>query len=322
LLRVARTLVRALLIGTVSVGIVLPATVSSAAPSASDLQRQIDTASTNLEKIVEQYDKVTEDLKATQAQQAALATQLPPLQDRMDAAYASVGDLAVKAYEGAPMGTGAALLQAGSPADLLDQLSMLDQIGRQRTTEISGYEQAKAKYDGQKKQLDDAFAAQTTMQQSLTAQKAKIQSDLQALYAMRTKAFGAPTEPAGTSWSGPVPSVSGSAGVAVRYAYGAIGKPYVWAADGPGGYDCSGLTEAAWRAAGKSLPHNAAEQWGVVAHVSRSQLQPGDLVFYLALGHVAIFVGGNQVIHAPHAGANVQLASIDMMTPYGYGRVR
>ena len=321
-MRVARKLVRALLVGAVSVGIVLPATVSSAAPSTSDLQRQIDAASTNLEKIVEQYDKVTEDLKATQAQQAALSAQLQPLPDKMDAAYAAAGDLAVKAYEGAPMGTGAALLQAGSPADLLDELSELDQIGRQRSTEISGYEQAKAKYDGQKKQLDDAFAAQTSLQQSLNAQKAKIQSDLQALYAMRTKAFGSPTEPSGGSWTGPVPSIAGSAGVAVRFAYGAIGKPYIWGADGPGGYDCSGLTEAAWRAAGHSLPHNAAEQWGVVAHISRSQLQPGDLVFYLGLGHVGIYVGGNQIIHAPHAGTNVQLASVDIMRPYGFGRVR
>jgi len=321
-LRVARNLVRAILVGTVSVGIVLPATVSSAAPSASDLQRQIDAAQTNLEKIVEQYDKVTGDLKAIQAQEASLAVTLAPLQDKMDAAYASVDSLAVKVYEGAPMGTGAALLQAGSPGDLLDQLTMLDQIGRQRRSEIQGYEKAKSAYDGQKQQLDGALATQTALQNQLTAQKAKIESDLNALYALRTKAYGSPTEPSGGAWTGPVPAISGSAGVAVRYAYGAIGKPYIWAGEGPNGYDCSGLTMAAWAAAGKSLPHNAAEQWGVVAHIGRSQLAPGDLVFYSGLGHVAIYVGGNQVIHAPHAGTNVQLASVDIMTPYGYGRVR
>jgi cell wall-associated NlpC family hydrolase len=77
---------------------------------------------------------------------------------------------------------------------------------------------------------------------------------------------------------------------------------------------------AAWAAAGVSLPHNAAEQWGVVSHISRGALQPGDLVFYLGLGHVAIYVGNNQVIHAPQAGEDVKLASVDMLTPYGYGR--
>jgi cell wall-associated NlpC family hydrolase len=314
-------MVRALLVTAVCAGSVIPVTVASATPS-TDIQRQIDEASTNLEKIVEQYNKVTEDLKATQSAQTVLAGQLGPLQEKMDAAYASVGDLAAKVYKGAPMGTGAALLEAGSPAALVEQLSELDQIGRQRQNEIDGYVQAKAQYDGQKKQLDDALATQTALQQQLIAQKTKIDKDLQSLYALRTRAYGSPTEPPGKSWSGPIPNIAGSAGVAVRYAYGAIGKPYIWGADGPEGYDCSGLTMAAWRAAGHSLPHNAASQWGVTAHISRSQLQPGDLVFYVGLGHVGIYVGGNQIIHAPHAGTNVQLASVDIMTPYGYGRVR
>jgi cell wall-associated NlpC family hydrolase len=96
----------------------------------------------------------------------------------------------------------------------------------------------------------------------------------------------------------------------------------VFAAAGPSSYDCSGLTVAAWAAAGKSLPHNAAMQWDVVSHISRSQIAPGDLVFYESLGHVAIYVGNNTVIHAPEPGESVKTASIDMMTPYGFGRVR
>jgi cell wall-associated NlpC family hydrolase len=315
-------LVRALLVGAVIVGIMVPATAAIAAPSTGDLERQIDEASANLEKIIEQYNKVNEDLKATQAAQATLASQLVPLQANMDTAYASVRDLAAKAYKGMPLGTGTAILQAGSPAAFLDQLTTLDQIGRQRRTEIDGYRQAKSRYDKQKSQLDDVLATQTSQQNDLAARKAKIESDLKDLYALRTKAYGTPTEPRGASWSGPVPAAAGSAGVAVRFAYGAIGVPYVWGAAGPDGYDCSGLTMAAWRAAGRSLPHNAAAQWGVVAHISRSQLQPGDLVFYAGLGHVAIYVGGNQIIHAPHTGTNVQLAGVDIMPPYGYGRVR
>jgi len=313
--------VRALLVGTASLGIVVPATVAFATPSPADLQKQIDDKSNALEQIVEQYDKVTEQLKATQAAQAALATQLAPLQASMDTAYAAVQDVAVKAYEGAPLGTGAALLEAGSPTELLDQLGALDQIGRQHHAQISGYEQAKAKYDGQKQQLDAAQAAQTAQQQQLDAQKTKINSDLQALYALRTQAYGRPTDPPSRSNATP-PAVSGSAGVAVRYAYRALGVPYAWGGATMSGFDCSGLTEAAWGAAGKSLPHNAAMQWDVVAHISRANLAFGDLVFYNGLGHVAIYVGNNQIIHAPHAGTDVQLASINIMTPYGYGRVR
>ena len=292
-----------MLVGTFSIGIVLPVTVASATPSPADLQAQIEAKQNSLEQIVEQYDKVTEELKATQAAQAALATQLAPLQAGMDSAYSAVQDVVVKAYEGAPLGTGAALLEAGSPADLIDQLGALDQIGRQHRTVISGYEQAKSKYDGQKQQLDAAQAAQTAEQQQLDAQKTKINSDLQALYALRTQAYGRPTDPPSRSNATP-PAVSGSAGASMS------------------GFDCSGLTMAAWAAAGKSLPHNAAMQWNVVAHISRGSLAFGDLVFYNGLGHVGIYVGNNQIIHAPHAGTNVQLASIDIMPPYGYGRVR
>ena len=320
-MRIARTFVRALLVGTASVGIVLPAAVASATPTPADLQQQIDAKSAALEKTIEQYDKVTEELKATQAQQASLATQLAPLQAGMDAAYSAVQDVAVKAYEGAPLGTGAALLEAGSAADLIDQLGALDQIGRQHRTEISGYQQAESKYNGQKQQLDAAQAAQTAEQQQLDAQKAKINSALQALYALRTQAYGRPTDPPSRSNAVP-PAVAGSAGVAVRYAYNALGVPYVFAGETMSGFDCSGLTKAAWGAAGRSLPHNAAMQWDVVAHISRGSLMPGDLVFYNSLGHVGIYVGNNQIIHAPHAGTVVQLASVDIMTPYGYGRVR
>ena len=117
-----------------------------------------------------------------------------------------------------------------------------------------------------------------------------------------------------------MPEVSGAAGVAVRFAYAAIGTPYVWAGSGPNGYDCSGLTQAAWRAAGRSLPHNAAMQWNALPHIGRAALSPGDLVFYSGLGHVGIYVGNGQIIHAPHAGDHVRLASVDVMPPYGYAR--
>ncbi|MFC7480852.1 C40 family peptidase [Luedemannella flava] len=78
---------------------------------------------------------------------------------------------------------------------------------------------------------------------------------------------------------------------------------------------------AAWRAAGYSLPHNAAMQYNQLPKIGRSQLKPGDLVFYSGLGHVAIYVGSGKVIHAPTFGEVVKIAPVDMMSPYGYARV-
>ncbi len=80
---------------------------------------------------------------------------------------------------------------------------------------------------------------------------------------------------------------------------------------------------ASWRSAGVSLDHSAARQWGQVTHVSRDQLQPGDLVFYYSdIHHVALYVGGGRVVHAPTWGHTVTTAPIDIDPIHGYGRVR
>lgn len=100
----------------------------------------------------------------------------------------------------------------------------------------------------------------------------------------------------------------GTAARAVAYARGALGKPYVYGAAGPGSYDCSGLTMAAWRAAGVSIPRTSGAQWARLARVAPSAVQPGDIVVYSGAGHVALYVGGGQIIEAPRPGKSVQTA--------------
>lgn len=318
-MRIARNTSRVLLLGVAATGIIVPSTVAQAAPTVAQIQQQIDQSSASMEQIVEQYNKVTGDLAASQAAETDLQQKMAPLQANLDHASAGIDKLASAAYMGGPASTANALLEAGSPQALLDQLSSLDELGKLQQAQLTGYQQAKSQYNAQKQLLDANLAAQQAQQATLAAQKTKIDGDLKALYALRTQAYGTATETAVKPKVTP-PYVPGAAGVAVRFAYNALGTPYVWAGASSSGYDCSGLTMAAWAAAGVKLPHNAAEQWSAIPHISRSQLQPGDLVFYLNLGHVAIYVGNNQVIHAPQPGEVVKLASVDMMTPYGYAR--
>lgn len=315
----ARKLLRALVLVGLGIGLTVPAAAAQAEPSPRELTEQINKASTELEKVVESYNKLNEQLKQTKAASAALTAKLGPLEAQLAQADAQVGEMASVAYRTGQAGAASALLDG--TGSLADRLGMLDQLARDRQRQLAGFTEAERRYTEEKAKLDATQAKQTAQLKELAAGKKRIEADLDKLYEMREEAYGSATTSSGR-YTGTVPSISGSAGVAVRFAYDAIGTPYVWAGESSSGYDCSGLTLAAWRAAGKTLPHNAAMQWDVVAHIGRGSLQPGDLVFYSGLGHVAIYVGSGKVIHAPQAGDSVKLSSVDMMSPYGYGRVR
>ena len=115
---------------------------------------------------------------------------------------------------------------------------------------------------------------------------------------------------------------SGPAAEAIAFAYAQLGDRYVYGAAGPNSWDCSGLTMGAWAAAGVSLPHSSRAQYSSGRKVSRSELQPGDLVFfYSPISHVGIYVGDGQMIHASNPSKPVAMVSIDSSGPYA-GAVR
>jgi cell wall-associated NlpC family hydrolase len=314
LAHLARRLWKPLLLAALAVG------AANAEPSLDQIEHQIEVQSARLEKIVEQYNKVTEQLKASQAAATATLARIGPLKADLDLARARVAALAAQAYKGASLAKASAVLGSSDTSVLVDRLVTLNEISKYEQSQFAALDAAKGRYDGQMAHLSDLIADQSTKRGELADQKKKINNDLAKLYELRRKVgrtiASRPTSTQGVS----APYVAGKAGVAVRYAYGALGKPYEWAADGPSSYDCSGLTMAAWRAAGVALPHNAEMQWNSMPHISRSSLKPGDLVFYSGLGHVAIYVGSGKIIQAPTFGEVVQVANVDMMTPYGYGR--
>ena len=120
----------------------------------------------------------------------------------------------------------------------------------------------------------------------------------------------------------PAPPVSSLAGIAVSAAMGQLGVPYRFAAESPGvAFDCSGLTKYAWGQAGVYLPHQSGAQYGSIPHISQAEIQPGDLIFYKTpIGHVAIYIGGGQMIHAPRSGDVVSVAVVNWAKVVGIGR--
>jgi cell wall-associated NlpC family hydrolase len=125
------------------------------------------------------------------------------------------------------------------------------------------------------------------------------------------------TEPATTTTSAPVTLPAGhpeAATIALHY----LGVPYLWGGESPKGFDCSGLVAYVYAQLGITLPHYAAAQYQLGVAVPRDQLQPGDLVFFDALDHVGIYIGGGQFVHAPHTGDVVKITSL---AAYGPGYV-
>lgn len=308
------------------VGVVATAVApASAEPTVAELEKQIDEKSHALELVVEQYNRINEQLTETRAEIAELRQTLPTLEQRAETAHGRVADIAHTAYKtGGITGRVAGLnaILGGKPgSELLSRLGTLQSLAQVQQAEITDAQHI----------TDARTTATATLQQQeeieagrvlvLENQRKGIEAELAKLNDLKIKARGTATT-SGSRYTGPIPSIAGSAGVAVTFAYNAIGTPYVFAAAGPSGYDCSGLTLAAWKAAGKSLPHNAAMQYNQTARINRSDLAPGDLVFYSGLGHVALYVGDGKVIHAPTFGDVVKLSNVDMMPPYGYGRVK
>jgi len=292
-------------------------TTSYAAPTVADLEAQINTAWNTLEPLVEQYDALHSQLQANQTKAAALETQIRPLKVQVDLVLARVGAMSADLYETGPLSNISALLESGSPANLMDQLSTLDAMSRRQTDTVQGAADLLAKYDAQKKPLDALVAVEAQEDAQLSTQKATIEQQMNSLQALRQQAYGSSGMSGGSTRPVACPFVlgTGKGAIAAKTACAQIGKPYVWDAAGPKTFDCSGLTLYAWAAAGVTLRHYTQWQWDDSKPVTRDQLQPGDLVFYFSdHHHMSMYVGGNWVVHAPTSGDVVRMTSLD--NPY------
>jgi cell wall-associated NlpC family hydrolase len=293
----------------------LPGTQATAAP---DPQDQIDSLWNQLEPLIEQYNGVHTKLLADQARQTQLQQQLGPLQSQVDLATSRVGALATQLYMQGPLADASALLSSGDPTSLADRLSALDAMATSQQETVRGVTDLLANYQSQKKPLDDLVAQEKAEDTDLANKKAQIQAQITQLKKLLNPSPNvsmAVLQPTGC----PVTGGSGKGGTAASFACSQIGKPYDWGEDGPNSYDCSGLTKASWAKAGVSLDHYTLDQWKHTTHVSTPAV--GDLVFYFSdVHHVAIYVGGGWVVHAPHPGDHVRMAKMTQIgSVHGYG---
>jgi cell wall-associated NlpC family hydrolase len=310
---------------------VLPGTASAVpdrATSPEQAMQLVAEADHELEVVTEQLNEAKVVLERQQAAAAAAEQAAAEAQQRLDALDGQIRQLARSAYTGDTFSELDVMLTSGSAEEFMDQLGTLDAIAghtNDLVTEISVVSQGAVVA---KEAADKATAEAQAAVDSIAAQQEDLEkqiADYQRQYATLTAPQQEQVSRAHAGETVPVPSgviaPSGAAQAAVDTALAQVGDPYVWGAGGPNAFDCSGLTQYAYSAAGVSLPHSSRSQAGMGQAVSRDQLQPGDLLFYYSpTSHVAMYVGNGQMVHASTAGKPVQVVSFNSMSGFTHAR--
>jgi peptidoglycan DL-endopeptidase CwlO len=191
-----------------------------------------------------------------------------------------------------------------------DQEKVVADRAAQRASVQSQLAERQALYSSIKDQIAQLEAAERARQARLAAQAkaAAKQQSAPAPAPAPAPSSGSSGSYGGSSGGSAPPPATHSSVVSIALQY--LGVPYVWGGASPSGFDCSGLTMYAYAKVGVYLPHNAAMQYGMGTPVSRSQLAPGDLVFFSGLSHVGMYIGGGRFVHAPHTGDVVKISSL------------
>ncbi|MET9606254.1 NlpC/P60 family protein [Streptomyces sp. NPDC006512] len=281
------------------------------------------------EEASEAYNATEVALKARQDEERRLAAELGRTRSALGAEKAAAGRLAREQYQGSrEFSPYLRLLLSGDPQQAVDQRHFAAREGARRAGVVArlerGEQRAGALAAGARKALEAqrALAAEQKRHQEDVAGRLKEVERLLAALTPEELARLGDREEAVTAGaqrelvsSGRLPARTGTptaaGGAALGYATAQIGKPYVWGAEGPGSFDCSGLTSKAWEHAGRSIPRTSQEQWAQLPRVPLDRLRPGDLVVYFPKAtHVALYIGDGKVIQAPRPGARVKVSPI------------
>ena len=288
-------------------------------PTVGQVQARINQLTSQFDTVSVQLDQASQQLSAARSKLSQVRVHLDDATARFRAAQASVAQTAAAAFEDSGATSVAGVLTSGDPSAVLQQGSLLIEMSGQRNaqtqqlladaSELAGVElQMQRTEDGIAALQSQLVAQKNSLGKLLTTEKATLASltvPQQQTVAGNSIGAGGTTTAA---YTGPT---STQAERAVAFAYAQLGKPYQWGATGPGSYDCSGLAQAAWAAAGVSIPRDTYEQWAALPHISSSAIQPGDLLYYDGVGHVAVYVGDGYIIDAPQTGMDVQKIPMD-----------
>ncbi|MEV8478771.1 NlpC/P60 family protein [Streptomyces sp. NPDC051173] len=316
-----------------------------------DVHKEVEGLYRQAEAATDAYNAAGEEQRLQEKSIAGLARSAAAAQERMNRLKDQAGALARARYRDGGMPPQARLFLSPSPETFLDGIALAHKgeaatrgvIAQQAATQktLDGYAKAagerwktldgeRKKKESAKKEIEAKLAAAKELESRLEAKEKerlrqleedRAREDQRKWLASRSEKGVTVEEALQGSGAGAASSASGDGKRAVDFATAQIGKDYVWGAEGPDTYDCSGLTLKAWSAAGRAIPRTSQEQWRQLPRVDVKDMRPGDLIIYFAdASHVGMYVGDGTIVHAPRPGRQVTLAGAGTMPILGVVR--
>jgi peptidoglycan DL-endopeptidase CwlO len=311
-------------------------------PSISEVKKKVDKLYQQAETSTQKYNEAKEKTDAQRKKADRSLDEAAERTAKLNDARRTLGNYATAQYRTGGMSETATLLLTEDPQQFFQQSHMLDRMTGRQKEAVTDFEKQRKAAQSKREHATDELASLAASQKALKKNKQEVQDKLAEARkllskltaeekarlakiekrkqeaarkaAERAEEARRKAEKGDGSQSGG--SQSTQVAKVLAYAKAQLGKPYVWGATGPNSFDCSGLTQGAWKAAGISLPRTTWDQVKVGTKVAKSEMKPGDLVFfYDDISHVGIYVGGGQMIHAPKPGADVTYEDVSYM-PY------
>ncbi|BCL22502.1 C40 family peptidase [Streptomyces tuirus] len=307
--------------------------------SPAQVKAEVDELYQEAEVATEKYNGAKEKAEAAGQRLKDLQDQAARKEERLNSARDALGSVAAAQYRAGGLDPAVQLALSDDPDRYLENAEFVERAGNRQNAAVAGVRRQLREIEQLRGaahiELTSLKSRQTELKRhkkTITGKLGSARQLLSRLSVQERSRLGASTDRASRSTgprdtlTAPGPATAQApnsrAATAVSYAYQKLGSPYVWGATGPNAFDCSGLVQAAYRAAGVSLPRTTYSQIAAGRRVSRSELLPGDLVFFYAgISHVGIYVGNGRMIHAPNPSAPVRVAPLDEMPFAGATRV-
>ncbi|OLE19941.1 MAG: hypothetical protein AUG49_26610 [Catenulispora sp. 13_1_20CM_3_70_7] len=299
----------------------------------------VASANAQIAALYRQASELTQTYDAAQEQAARLTIAVQRSQSALRAAHddylrqrTALGAIAADQYRAGGVDQRLALMLADHPDTFLDDAAMAARLSDEQRRKIAEAVESQRRLIELQRTANDQLTDLTATRDSAAASRRSVTDELRKAQALlqtlpapqRHAVAAADLGPDSTGFPGervdpdtlnhPAPPPSTRARTAIEAAYANLGKPYVFGAEGPDAFDCSGLIQRAWREAGVELPRTSSEQAEAGQQVPLSQIRPGDLViYYSGRNHIGMYVGEGKIIHAPHPGTVVRISPLMSM---------